>query len=82
MPKDKMVVLGLMSSKKPRVEPADEIKKRIEEASKYVALDQCCLSHQCGFSSTAHGNELSPDDQWRKLTRCVEVAGDVWGYTA
>lgn len=82
MPKDKMVVLGLMSSKKPRVEPADEIKKRIEEASKYVALDQCCLSHQCGFSSTAHGNELSPDDQWRKLARCVEVAGDVWGYTA
>lgn len=79
MPKNKIVVLGLMSSKKPRVEPADEIKTRIEEATKYVDLDQCCLSHQCGFSSTAHGNELSEDDQWVKLARCVEVARDVWG---
>jgi 5-methyltetrahydropteroyltriglutamate--homocysteine methyltransferase len=45
-----------------------------------VALEQCALSHQCGFSSTAHGNELGEDDQWKKLARCVEVANEVWGF--
>ena len=80
MPKGKTVVLGLMSSKKAEVEPADLVKRRIDEASQFVDLDQCALSHQCGFSSTAHGNDLSPDDQWRKLERCVAVARDVWGY--
>lgn len=79
MPKGKTVVLGLMSSKKSEVESADSIKTRIDEASKYVPLDQCALSHQCGFSSTAHGNDLSDRDQWLKLERCVEVAEDVWG---
>jgi len=79
MPKDKMVVLGLMSSKKSEVESASSIKTRIEEASKYVPLDQCALSHQCGFSSTAHGNDITDRDQWKKLERCVEVATDVWG---
>jgi len=79
MPENKMVVLGLMSSKKPEVESADSIKTRIDEASKYVPLDQCALSHQCGFSSTAHGNDLLDRDQWKKLERCVEVAQDVWG---
>ncbi len=79
MPKGKTVVLGLMSSKKADVEPADAIRKRIDEAAAYVPLEQCALSHQCGFSSTAHGNELSEDDQWRKLDRCVEVAQAVWG---
>ncbi len=79
MPKGKTVVLGLMSSKRPEVETKDELKQRIEEAEAYVALDQCALSHQCGFSSTAHGNELSEDDQWKKLARCVEVAKEVWG---
>ena len=78
-PKGKMIVLGLMSSKNRNVEPKDEIKKRIEEASRYVPLAQCGLSHQCGFSSTAHGNDLSEDDQWKKLARCVEVAREVWG---
>jgi len=68
-----------MSSKRAEVEPADEIKRRIDEASAYVPLEQCALSHQCGFSSTAHGNELAEDDQWKKLERCVEVAGEVWG---
>ncbi len=82
LPEDKMVVLGLMSSKYPRVEPADEIKKRIEEAAEYVPLERLALSHQCGFSSTAHGNLISEDDQWRKLERTVEVASDVWGYQA
>ncbi len=80
MPKDKTVVLGLMSSKQPAVEDKDALKTRIDEASQYVPLEQCALSHQCGFSSTAHGNELAEDDQWRKLARCVEVAHDVWGF--
>jgi 5-methyltetrahydropteroyltriglutamate--homocysteine methyltransferase len=80
MPRDKRVVLGLMSSKQAAVEPADDIKRRIDEAAAYVPIEQCALSHQCGFSSTAHGNELSQDDQWRKLARTVEVATDVWGY--
>ena len=79
VPDDKVVVLGLMSSKHPEVEPADEIRKRIEEAAAYVPLDQLALSHQCGFSSTADGNLLSEEDQWRKLERTVEVAAEVWG---
>ena len=79
VPKNKQVVLGLMSSKKAEVEPRDEVIGRIEEAGRYVDLDQCALSHQCGFSSTAHGNELSEDDQWKKLARTVEVAAAVWG---
>jgi 5-methyltetrahydropteroyltriglutamate--homocysteine methyltransferase len=79
VPDEKMVVLGLMSSKHPRVEPADEIKKRIEEAADYVALDRLAISHQCGFSSTAHGNLLGEDDQWIKLERTVEIASEVWG---
>ena len=80
VPEGKMVVLGLMSSKLPDVEDADEVKKRIDEAAEFVPLGQLALSHQCGFSSTVHGNKLTPDDQWRKLARTVEVAGDVWGY--
>jgi 5-methyltetrahydropteroyltriglutamate--homocysteine methyltransferase len=73
------VVLGVMSSKRPDVEPKDALKRRIDEAARYVPLDQLCLSHQCGFSSTVHGNLLSEADQWRKLARTVEVARDVWG---
>jgi 5-methyltetrahydropteroyltriglutamate--homocysteine methyltransferase len=79
VPADKQVVLGLMNSKKPDVESADELKQRISEAGRYIDLDQCALSHQCGFSSTAHGNELTEDDQWRKLERTVAVAAEVWG---
>ena len=78
-PKGKMIVLGLMSSKSAAVEPKDELKKRIDEAARYVPLDQCGLSHQCGFSSTAHGNDLTEADQWKKLARTVEVAREVWG---
>jgi 5-methyltetrahydropteroyltriglutamate--homocysteine methyltransferase len=74
-----MIVLGLMSSKQAAVEPKDEVKRRIEEATRYVPLEQCALSHQCGFSSTAHGNDLTEADQWKKLARCVEVASEVWG---
>jgi len=78
-PKGKTIVLGLMSSKFAAVESKDLVKKRIEEATRYVPLDQCALSHQCGFSSTSHGNDIAEDDQWRKIARCVEIAGDVWG---
>jgi len=78
-PKGKTIVLGLMSSKSPVVEGKDEIKKRIDEATRYVPLEQCALSHQCGFSSTAHGNDLSEADEWKKLARAVEVAREVWG---
>ncbi len=79
LPKGKTVVLGLMSSKKAEVESKDAVKRRIEEAARYAPLDQLALSHQCGFSSTAHGNELGEDDQWIKLARMVEIAKDVWG---
>jgi 5-methyltetrahydropteroyltriglutamate--homocysteine methyltransferase len=79
LPPGKRVVLGLMSSKHPEVEDADDLRRRIDEAARYVPLEQCALSHQCGFSSTEHGNEIAEDDQWRKLERCVEVAGAVWG---
>ena len=79
VPDNKHVVLGLMSSKKAGVEARDDVIARIEEAGRYIDLDQCALSHQCGFSSTAHGNELSQDDQWKKLARTVEVAVAVWG---
>jgi 5-methyltetrahydropteroyltriglutamate--homocysteine methyltransferase len=78
-PKSATIVLGLMSSKKAAAEPKDEVKRRIDEATKYVALEQCALSHQCGFSSTAHGNDLSESDQWIKLARLVEIAEEVWG---
>ena len=73
-PKGKTIVLGLMSSKRAEAEPKDEVKRRIDEASKYAALEQCALSHQRGFSSSAHGNDLAETDEWRKLERCVAIA--------
>ena len=79
LPKDKKVVLGLVTTKVGALESKDQRKKRIEAASKYVPLDNLCLSPQCGFSSTHHGNALSFDEQWRKLERVVEVAREVWG---
>jgi 5-methyltetrahydropteroyltriglutamate--homocysteine methyltransferase len=78
LPKGKKVVLGLITSKSPVLEEKDFIKRRIEEASRYVPLEDLCLSPQCGFSSTHHGNALSEDEQWRKLERVVEVAREVW----
>ena len=68
-----------MSTKIAAVETKDEVKRRIEEAARYVPLEQRALSQQCGFSSTAHGNDLTEADQWIKLARCVEVATEVWG---
>jgi len=79
VPKGKTIVLGLLTSKRPALESAEEIKRRIEEAARYIDLDQLAISPQCGFSSTAHGNELSIEDQTAKLGRIVKVASDVWG---
>lgn len=78
VPKGKRVVLGIMTSKRPDLESRDDLERRIAEAARLVPLDQLCLSPQCGFSSTAHGNELTEDDQWRKLERLVETAREVW----
>ena len=75
----KQLVLGLVTSKSGRLEPRDDIKRRIDEASKYVALDQLCLSPQCGFASTEEGNVLAEDEQWAKLRMIVELAEEVWG---
>jgi 5-methyltetrahydropteroyltriglutamate--homocysteine methyltransferase len=78
VPRGKTVVLGVMTSKRPELESKDALKRRIEEAARLTPLDQLALSPQCGFSSTVHGNELTEDDQWRKLARVVEVANEVW----
>ncbi len=75
----KQIVLGLVTSKSGVLERKDDIKRRIDEAAKYVALDQLCLSPQCGFASTEEGNVLSEDEQWAKLKMIVEIANEVWG---
>ena len=79
LPKDRVVVLGLVTSKSGRLEPKDEIRRRIEQAARYVSLDQLCLSPQCGFASTEEGNVLAEDEQWAKLRMIVELADEVWG---
>src|SRR6266581_831205 len=79
IPKGKKVVLGLVSSKLPQLESKDLLKKRISEASKVVALENLCLSPQCGFSSTHHGNNLTVEQEKAKLRLCIETAQDVWG---
>ena len=76
---DKQVVLGLVTSKSGTLEKKDDIKRRIAEASKFVPLEQLCLSPQCGFASTEEGNVLAEDEQWAKLTMIVELANEVWG---
>ena len=74
-----MVVLGLVTSKSGTLESKDAIKRRIDEAAKFVELEQLCLSPQCGFASSEEGNILAEDEQWAKLRRIVEVADEVWG---
>lgn len=73
------VVLGLITSKRGELEDVDEVKARIKEAAKYVPLEQLCLSPQCGFASTHHGNLLTEQDQWNKLEHVVKIAKEVWG---
>jgi 5-methyltetrahydropteroyltriglutamate--homocysteine methyltransferase len=79
LPKGKVIVLGLVSTKVPQLETVDQLKKRIDEASRYVALEQIAVSPQCGFSSDVVGNLISEDDQKRKLEVVVETARQVWG---
>jgi 5-methyltetrahydropteroyltriglutamate--homocysteine methyltransferase len=79
VPRDKTVVLGLVSSKLPELESQDQLKRRIDEASKYLPLENLALSPQCGFASTMEGNLLTEDEQWRKLKLVVDAAKQVWG---
>jgi 5-methyltetrahydropteroyltriglutamate--homocysteine methyltransferase len=78
VPQGKRVALGLVSSKTGALESAEDLKRRIGEAAKHVPLENLCLSPQCGFSSTHHGNRITEDEQWRKLELVVEVAAEVW----
>jgi 5-methyltetrahydropteroyltriglutamate--homocysteine methyltransferase len=79
LPKDKTVVLGLVTTKSGALESTDALARRIDEAARHVPLERLALSPQCGFASTHHGNTLTEDEQWRKLARVVEVARTVWG---
>jgi 5-methyltetrahydropteroyltriglutamate--homocysteine methyltransferase len=79
VPKGKIVVLGLVTSKSGTLEGKDLIKRRIEQAAKFVPLDQLCLSPQCGFASSEEGNILAEEEQWAKLRMIVEIAEEVWG---
>ncbi|MEY4514460.1 MAG: hypothetical protein RLZZ450_6582 [Pseudomonadota bacterium] len=79
VPKGKRVVLGLVSSKRAELESSDDLRRRVDEATQYIDLDQLCLSPQCGFSSTAHGNDITPQVQRAKLERVVETARAIWG---
>jgi 5-methyltetrahydropteroyltriglutamate--homocysteine methyltransferase len=79
VPESKVVVLGLMTTKVPAIEPAADLTRRIEEAARYVPLERLCVSPQCGFSSTVHGNQITEADQWSKLERLLELTRQVWG---
>jgi 5-methyltetrahydropteroyltriglutamate--homocysteine methyltransferase len=79
VPEDRVVVLGLVTTKKPQLEPEAELKRRIEEASRYLPLERLALSPQCGFASTLPGNKVSAGDQRRKLELVARVSRSVWG---
>ncbi len=79
VPKGKTVVLGLVTSKTGTLESKDEIKRRIDEAARFIDLDQLCLSPQCGFASTEEGNVLAEDAQWAKLRMIIELSREIWG---
>ena len=79
VPRDKVVVLGLVTTKTGALEHKDDLKRRVEEASRFIDVDQLCLSPQCGFASVAEGNELTYDDQTAKLRLVVETAEEIWG---
>lgn len=78
VPENKMVVLGIMSSKLAELESVDFLNTRVKEAAKYMPLENMYISPQCGFSSTHHGNSLMPDEQWRKFEKLVETANIIW----
>jgi 5-methyltetrahydropteroyltriglutamate--homocysteine methyltransferase len=79
VPKDKIAVLGLITTKVSRVESVDELRRRIDDAAQYLPLEQLAISPQCGFASSIRGNLLSEDDQFRKLDVMLETAAKVWG---
>jgi 5-methyltetrahydropteroyltriglutamate--homocysteine methyltransferase len=79
VPKHKKVVLGIISSKKRELESMDDLCKRVDEAAQYMPLENMCISPQCGFSSTHHGNDMSQEDQWKKMELVVNTAEKVWG---
>jgi 5-methyltetrahydropteroyltriglutamate--homocysteine methyltransferase len=79
LPKDRVAVLGLVTTKRGQLESKDEIKRRIDAAAQFADIDRLCLSPQCGFASTEEGNVLAEDEQWAKLAMIVEVAREVWG---
>ena len=79
VPKEKVAVLGLVTTKTPGLESKDALKRRIDEAAKFIDLDRICLSPQCGFSSTHHGNKITEADEIAKLRLVVEVAEEIWG---
>src|ERR1700743_1679621 len=76
---NKVVVVGVITSKFGELEKRDDIKRRLEEAAKFAPLEQLALSPQCGFASTEEGNTLSEDEQWAKLKLAVDIAGEAWG---
>ena len=78
VPDNKIVVLGIISSKLPQLESITDLANRIDEAAKYMPIENMCVSPQCGFSSTSHGNEITEDDQWAKLQLVVDTAREVW----
>jgi 5-methyltetrahydropteroyltriglutamate--homocysteine methyltransferase len=79
VPRNKKVILGLISSKRPELEPLDALRRRVDQAAQYIAIEQLGVSPQCGFASSVGGNPLSLDDERRKLARVVELAEAVWG---
>jgi len=79
VPKGKTIVLGLVTSKSGRLESKDDLKRRIDQAAKFIPLEQLCLSPQCGFASTEEGNILAEEEQWAKLRMIVELAEEIWG---
>jgi 5-methyltetrahydropteroyltriglutamate--homocysteine methyltransferase len=79
VPKHARVVLGLVTSKVGALEKKDDLKRRLDEASKYISIDQLCVSPQCGFSSTVEGNDVTVEQERAKLALCVDLATDVWG---
>ena len=79
VPDNKVVVLGIVSTKLSEMETVSELAKRIDEAAQYVSLDQLCVSPQCGFASTVHGNEIPHKRQWEKMELVVKTARTVWG---
>lgn len=76
--KDLQIVLGLITSKYGELENPEDVKRRINEAARFVSLDQLCLSPQCGFASTEEGNLLTEEQQWAKLRHVIDIANDVW----